>query len=380
MRYLLLIGLLVLSCAGYTQSLSKDYTFSNVGMTFLSVSADARSAALGDMGVATLPDASSHQQNAAKYLFLDSRYKGGIHLFYIPWLRQLIDDMSISGVSAHYKIGQLQSVSASFRYFSLGALQKTDEHMQSLGEDVPHELAFDVAYARRLGSHFSMSVAFRLAVSAIVPNYRKARAVSCDLCGYYERPIHAAKRSYTLGIGFALNNVGNKIAYTPDDRLFLPSELKVGVNCSGSLVQGHGLSVGVEGGKYLVASGENDLNSSVIGCMGRAFAPGEIHRIHWKTGFEYNFHDLLFGRIGYCHEGKSGLQRRYMTFGAGIRFMRIHFDAAYLVSRSHHNHPMDNSFRLSAGVSFDPKCTFTHMTSILFLLNFAVKERLIIGL
>ena len=304
------------------------------------------------MGVATLPDACSHQHNAAKYLFMDTRYKGGVNLFYIPWLRQLVDDMSIAGVSAHYEISQLQSVSTSFRYFSLGDLQKTAENMQSLGEDIPHELAFDVAYARRLGRHFSMSVAFRLAVSDIVPNYRKARVVSCDLGGYYECPIHADKRSYTLGVGFALDNVGSKIAYGPDDRLFLPSELKVGVNCSSSFAKGHGLSVGVEAGKYLVATGENDRNSSVVGSMGRAFLPGEIHRIHWKTGIEYNFHELLYGRLGYCHEGKSGLQRRYMTFGAGIRFMRIHFDAAYQIPRSRHDYPIDNSFRLSAGVSF----------------------------
>ncbi len=46
MRCLLLIGLLALSGVGYAQSLPEDYTFSNVGMTFLSVSSDARSALL----------------------------------------------------------------------------------------------------------------------------------------------------------------------------------------------------------------------------------------------------------------------------------------------------------------------------------------------
>ena len=80
----MLIGLFALSGVGYAQTLPKDYTFSNVGMIFLSVSSDARSAGLGDMGVAILPDACSHQHNAAKYLFLDSRYKGGVNLFYIP--------------------------------------------------------------------------------------------------------------------------------------------------------------------------------------------------------------------------------------------------------------------------------------------------------
>lgn len=352
MRFMLFFGFFLCLQSGYAQSLPKDYTFSNVGMTFLSVSADARSGGMGELGVATLPDSYSHQQNAAKYLFLDSRYKGGVNLFYVPWLRQLVNDMSIAGISAYYKIGQLQGVSASFRYFSLGDLQKTDENMQALGEDTPHEMAFDVAYARQLGKCFSMSVAFRFAVSDIVSNYRKAYVVACDLCGYYERLFYTDKTSYKLGVGFALGNIGNKIDYGPEDRLFLPADLKMGVNWSGTFARWHGLSVGVEGGKYLVASGENNRSNSVIRNMRHAFAAGEIHRAYWKTGLEYNFHELLFGRMGYCHEGKSGLQRQYMTFGAGIRFMRVHFDVAYLVPQSRRNHPMDNTFRLSAGISF----------------------------
>ncbi len=350
--YLLFAGILASLHVGYAQSFIRDYNFSNVGMTFLSVSTDARSGGMGELGVATLPDCYSHQQNAAKYLFIDSRHKGGINLFYVPWLRKLVDDMSIAGISAYYKIGPLHGVSASFRYFSLGGLQKTDENMQALGEDTPHEVAFDVAYARRLGEYFSMSVAFRLAVSDIVRNYRKAHAVACDLCGYYERLFYTDKIAYKLGVGFALSNIGDKIEYGPEDKLFLPSDLKMGVNWSGTFARWHGLSAGVEGGKYLVASGENNRDNSVLKNIGSAFAAGEIHRVYWKTGLEYNFHELLFGRVGYYHEGKSGLQRQYMTFGAGICFMRIHFDVACLVPQSRRNHPMDNTFRLSAGMSF----------------------------
>jgi len=352
MRYLLFIGLFALSRVGCAQSLPKDYTFSNVGMTFLSVSSDARSAGLGELGVATLPDAYSHQHNAAKYLFMDSRHRSSVNFFYVPWLRKLVNDMSIAGASAYYKIGQEQSVSVSFRYFSLGKLQKTDENMQPLGEESPHELAFDAAYAHRLGKYFSMSVLFRLAVSDIVQSYRKAYVVACDLCGYYERPFPTNKTIYKLGIGFGLYNIGNKINYGMQNKLFLPTELKVGINCSATFTKVHSLSIGIEGGKYLVASDKYDWNHSVIKSMGHAFTSEEILRIYWKTGLEYHFHELLYGRLGYCHEGKSGLQRQYMTFGAGLRFMRIHFDAAYIVPQSRHSHPMDNSFRLSAGISF----------------------------
>ena len=46
MRFMLFFGCFLCLQSGYAQSLFKDYTFSNVGMTFLSVSSDARSALL----------------------------------------------------------------------------------------------------------------------------------------------------------------------------------------------------------------------------------------------------------------------------------------------------------------------------------------------
>lgn len=352
MKYLPIILLLLSTWQGYTQSALSDYNFTNVGMTFLSVVTDARSGGMGEIGVASLPDDYSHQQNASKYIFMNPERKGGVNLFYVPWLRHLVNDMNITGLSGYYRIGGEQSVSASFRYFSLGDLRKTDVNLQPLGDHNPYELAFDAAYARQLGKYFSMSLAFRLAVSDVVQKYRKANNVSFDLGGYYCRSVYTDKTLYKLAIGYALTNVGNKINYGPDDKLFLPSELKIGIGLTGVFRKDHQLSVGLEGGKYLVSSKEEDRDHSLLKNIGAAFSAGEINRIFWKVGFEYGFQEMVYGRVGYFNEGKAGLQRKYTTFGAGIRFMRIHLDAAYLVSHARNNHPLDNSFRLSAGINF----------------------------
>ena len=58
--------------------------------TFLSVVTDARAGGMGELGVATSPDNYSHQQNPAKYVFSDLKTvgKGGINVFYMPWLRR----------------------------------------------------------------------------------------------------------------------------------------------------------------------------------------------------------------------------------------------------------------------------------------------------
>lgn len=345
--------LLVLSCGKvYAQGDRSVYNFANVGMTFLSVSTDARSGGMGELGVATLPDSYSHQQNASKYVFLDKEERGGVNIFYVPWLRHLVNDMSIAGASAYYRIGREQSVSASFRYFSMGDLHQTDENLQVLGERSPYEMAFDAAYARQLGKYFAMSVAFRFALSNIAQRYRKANVIAFDLSGYYNRPLRTERMASVVGIGFGLSNVGNKINYGPEDKLLLPAELKLGINLTAVYLKQHRFSIGVEGGKYLVSSKEDDRNNSVLGNIGAAFSAGEINRLFWKAGFEYGFHGIIFGRIGYFQEGKAGLQREYATFGAGIRFMKIHLDAAYLVSNSMNNHPLNNSFRVSAGVAF----------------------------
>ena len=57
------------------------------GQPSLSITPDARGAAMGDAGVATNPDMNSQYWNPAKYAFMDM--KGGINASYTPWLRKL---------------------------------------------------------------------------------------------------------------------------------------------------------------------------------------------------------------------------------------------------------------------------------------------------
>lgn len=351
--YFVCLGVLLPFC-GFPQENGQDYNFTNVGMTFLSVVTDARAGGMGELGVATSPDNYSHQQNPAKYVFSDLKTvgKGGINVFYMPWLRRLVDDMNIAGASGYYKVNSEQSVSFSFRYFSMGDLQETDDNLQALGERSPYEMAMDVAYARRLGRNFSMSMTFRYGVSNVVKKYRRAHIIAADLGGYYSKALRLGKNSGLFALGFALSNVGNKIKYGTDDRLFLPAELKLGSNLEVRIQNLHRFSIGMEGGKYLVSLREDDHTNTVLQCIGASFESGEIKRLFWKIGGEYVFNEILAFRTGYFYEGKSGLQREYATFGAGIRFMRIHLDASYLVSMMSGNHPLDNSLHLSAGIAF----------------------------
>ena len=61
---------------------------------FLLISPDSRSAAMGETGVATSPDINSVHWNNAKLSFLEKDY--GFSVSYVPWLGNIVYDMSIS--------------------------------------------------------------------------------------------------------------------------------------------------------------------------------------------------------------------------------------------------------------------------------------------
>ena len=99
------------------------------GVTSLGIAPDARGAAMGDLGVATEPDAYSQYWNPSKYAFAYST--AAVSLSYTPWLRKLVNDIYLANLAGYWKIGggDNQAVSASLRYFSLGEVNLTDDEI-----------------------------------------------------------------------------------------------------------------------------------------------------------------------------------------------------------------------------------------------------------
>src|SRR5574338_1478239 len=91
---------------------------------FLRISPDARSGGMGDVGLATSPDASSVFWNLGKVAFNES--KGGMVATYTPWLKDLVNDVYLASLAGYYKFDDNQAISGSLRYFSLGNIQFTD--------------------------------------------------------------------------------------------------------------------------------------------------------------------------------------------------------------------------------------------------------------
>src|ERR1700709_2276876 len=92
---------------------------------FLRISPDARAGGMGDVGIATSPDANASFWNLAKAPFAASRTS--ISATYTPWLKDLgLNDVYLASLAGYHQLDEEQAVSASIRYFSLGNIQFTD--------------------------------------------------------------------------------------------------------------------------------------------------------------------------------------------------------------------------------------------------------------
>src|SRR3954468_20376539 len=90
-----------------TTNLTKDELLGQINtittaVPFLQIAPDSRAGGMGDYGVATTPDANSIHWNPAKRAFIDK--KGGVSISYTPWLRALVNDISLSYVSGYKKL------------------------------------------------------------------------------------------------------------------------------------------------------------------------------------------------------------------------------------------------------------------------------------
>ena len=382
---LLLVAVMVLPlmAQGKREGLKNQLNPVYTGVTSLSIAPDARAGALGDVGVATEPDANSQYWNPAKYPFNIAR--AGVSMSYTPWLRQLVSDIDLVNLAGFYRIGDYSAVSASLTYFSLGEVFVENEITIK-----PYEMAFDVAYSRMLSETFSAAIALRYIHSDLqydnTEDMSPGNAFAADMALYYNKYVMAGNRECLLGLGLNISNIGTKISYdggaTSD---FLPTNLRLGTSFLLPIDDYNTFSVSLDLNKLLVPTrpsysqfleengydqGDNSYYSeynswldtegyndvSPIKGIFKSFAdaPGgaveELREIYGGIGVEYCYNQQFSVRAGYHYEDKYKGNRNYFTVGAGFRMSVFSLDAAYLISTAQSN-PLDQTLRFS--LSFD---------------------------
>ncbi len=356
-------------------------------MPSLSIAPDAHAGGLGDVGAATTPDINSQHWNPAKYAFMESH--GGITANYTPWLRKLVKDIDLAYLAGYYKWDDVQAVSASFTYFSMGEVDLTNWGGDVLATAHPNEWALDVAYSRKLHEYVSMAAALRFLYSDMNNGVNSSAlgaatemypgwTMAADVALYYRQPIDIALgdgKSY-FGLGVNISNLGGKISY--DEKLtqnFIPANLRIGVSYELPFDDYNRLSFNADINKMLVPTqdskfavdengdpypkGSTELRdwysnvSSPKGWwMSFADAPGgfkeEMQEWQYGIGLEYSYNRQFFVRAGYSHENQWKGNRRYVTVGAGFNLSIFSLDVAYVIATAATN-PLDQTLRFTMG-------------------------------
>src|SRR5690606_34733227 len=219
-----------------TQVIKAQERVVTTGVPFLLIAADARSAGMGDMGVASSADAFSQQYNPAKYAF--SLQKQGFSVSYTPYLSSIANDISLAQLTYYNRINERSAFAGSFRYFGLGDIQLTNEIGEEQAVVSPNEFAIDGSYSLKLSEQFSMAVAGRYIRSNLrIPSgdgdASSASSFAVDIAGFYQsEEIAYNDFNGRWRAGFNLQNMGPKINYNNDNidenANFLPANLRLG--------------------------------------------------------------------------------------------------------------------------------------------------------
>ena len=340
---------------------------------FLGITPDSRAAGMGDVGVATTPDANSAYWNSAKLAFIE---KGsGVTLSYTPWLGKIINDMKLLYLSGFYKINREQAVAVSMKYFDLGTVQfnQGPDPADLLGRYNPREFAFDVTYSRLLTEHISIGGALRYIYSNLTGylstnsfDARPGTSVAVDFGFYYTKPM--AWKNSNLAFGATITNLGGKISYSDaNNKDFLPTNLRIGSAFKMDLDPINNLSFALDFNKLMVpspypGSKSKSMLSGVLGSFTDATGgfKEEMQEITISFGSEY-WHknaagqDVFAGRLGYFYENRYKGYRQYLTAGVGFRYEQFGIDMAYMVPTNKRESALAETLRLTLMVLFEKK-------------------------
>ena len=342
------------------------------GVPFLLITPDARSAGMGELGVATSADVYSQQWNPAKYVF--SEKSQGVGISYTPYLSKLVDDIFLANVTYFSKNTERSAWGASLKYFSLGDIQFNDligNTIVQQGIERPNELTLDLSYGLLLNEKFSLAVAGRfirsdLKVSSDM-DATPASTLGVDIAAFYQgETFNLGSNKAIMRHGLNISNIGPRLKYDEGgQKNYIPTNLRLGTGLELIFDPNNAINFNFEMNKLLVPSpvevfsdsgelqGYQQPDISFLKGIFESFndAPGgfneELKEITWAVGAEYIFQNSFALRTGYFNESLEKGSRRFITLGAGFSLDFATIDISYLFSSSRIRNPLENTLRFS---------------------------------
>jgi hypothetical protein len=371
-------------------------------LPFMSITPDSRAGGMGDAGTALSPNSTSVYWNTSALSF--SKVKSEVSLSYVPWLRQLTNDIHLSYLSGYVQLNKIHTIGGSLRFFSLGEITFTDASGNVIRDDKPSEFELTGAYAFKLADKLSIGLNGKFAYSNLTGgltvggvNTKPGVVGAADLSfTYYNDEAKIGKLDGVYTFAATFNNIGNKVAYSElAQRDFIPMNMKIGNSFKAEFDRYNHVTFAVDLQKLLVPTpGITKLTVGYEGLPNDAFigrtsdvgvisgmiqsfydAPGalakdedgnfiqntdgsyeivkgsrlkeELAEINIAAGIEWWYNDVFAVRSGVFIENKNKGNRQFLNFGASLKYNMFAFDFSYLASISGRQSPLANTLRFT---------------------------------
>jgi len=348
---------------------------------FLRITPDARSGAMGDVGLALSADGNSMHYNVSKLIMAPKDLS--VSVTYTPWLRALgLNDVYLAYLAGYKKIDNVSAAGGSLRYFSLGSINFTDENGNPIGSSRPREFEFAGGYSRKLSDNLAVGVALKFIYSNLASGQSvggeeisSGRSGGVDLSLTYQRPMSISDMDAELTLATAITNIGPKITYTNSaNKDLIPTNLGIGSALKLNIDEFNDITFALDINKLMVPSPpldstryqdtnpqnqvydwkEKSLISGMFGSFGDATGgfSEELRELMYSVGVEYWYDKQFAVRAGYYSEHKTKGNRKFLTVGLGLRYNIFGLDFSYLVPASSQRNPLDNTLRFTLTFDF----------------------------
>ena len=326
---------------------------------FLLIAPNSRASGIGESGAAVVDDASAIFWNPAGLAFLDGQEVSVTHANWLPQFN--LSDLFYDHLN--YRIGMESlggTLGFSITYLNLGEFSVTNSSGPTVIDKFKSfEYAVTAGYATRAYDDLGIGFNVRFIHSALSPIGTEseqgtgiASTVSVDLALMWRPAVLDVPLLGDLGkkfsVGVNLSNLGPKITYIDAAQADpLPTNLRVGFGYRPVEDEYNSLTASLDFSRLLVRRYSDGTSDPFYKGIITAWGDQGFKKVIVSGGMEYWYGapKLLALRIGYFYENPQTGARKFMTFGAGIRYDIYGFDFSYINAAE--GHPLADTIRFS---------------------------------
>ncbi len=362
--------LLLLVLGIMTLGLNKIYAQGETAVPFLLLAPDSRAGGIGESGTGLADNGAAIFWNPAGLAFLSG---SEVSITHSNWLPQFNLDLFYDYLTYRQYLEEVDgTVSASITYMNFGEFARTNSSSSDvIGTFTSFDAALTLGYATKISNDWGLGFNFRLIHSKLSdkPTEQEqgegvATSVSFDIAAMW-RPEKLyipfiGDFDNRLSIGMNLSNLGPKIYYIDQEQADpIPTNFRLGLAAKLFEDEYNSFTFTLDFSKLLVdrsdtGKARKDFYATIFTAWGDESFDRELRDIVTSMGVEYWYgvpEEFMFAlRAGVFYEDPEYGNRKFATFGAGIRYALYGFDFSYLTTSlvgGDENHPLAETLRFS---------------------------------